>query len=141
VIAAVARLRSLGSAGSSSDKPEPLPVPENRYDPDYWGKAVTQSKGGRSNKAVDQKESFGGVDTWDLVACRKLIVSLNAEDVRRRLEDSPWAQGKAPDSVNWLKEAASAFSVTLKYKQGDNEKVGQYKLKAEIVEQVCKQKL
>ena len=134
----MARLRGQSNAASSSDTREPPPVTQNRYDPDYWGKAVTQSKGGRSNKAIDQNQSFDG---WDLVACRKLIVSLNAEDVRRRLEYSPWAQGKAPDSVNWLKEAASAFSVTLKYKQGDNENVGQYKLKAEIVEQVCKQKL
>ena len=132
------RLRSHDNAASSSSIQEALPAPRDRYDPDFWGKAVTQSKGGRSNKAIDQNQSFDG---WDLVACRKLIVSLNAEDVRRRLEYSPWAQGKAPDSVNWLKEAASAFSVTLKYKQGDNENVGQYKLKAEIVEQVCKQKL
>ena len=78
VVAAVARLRGQSNAASSSDTREPLPVPENRYDPDYWGKAVTQSKGGRSNKAADRYQTF---EQWDLVACRKLLVSLDTDDV------------------------------------------------------------
>ena len=68
---------------------------------------------------------------WDLAACRELLTSLPSNDLRDRLQRSPWQLhgGHVPDHMNWLKEAATAFSVTLRTK-------GIRKPKAKLVDEV-----
>jgi hypothetical protein len=52
------------------------------------------------------------------------------------LKASPYHYGKIPVCQSWLREAAAAFSVPLKYKQGDHGKLGNMKIKDEVAEQV-----
>ena len=87
-------------------------VPLGRYHETVWGNSAHAGKKG--------SETFcGGVDfdaTWDLCACRSLLLSLDTNDLKSRLQSSPWMlhDGIAPDSINWLKEAATGFSIQLR---------------------------
>ena len=74
---------------------------------------------------------------WNLQACRDLLISLDAQDVRTRSQESPWSQGKAPNAVNWLKEAAAAFGVSIKQSQAGGAS-GIFKNKGAIVDDVMR---
>jgi len=84
----------------------------DRYLEAVWGKVAQAGKKGAETVCTD----FGCSDAWDLSACRSLLCTLASEDLRARLQNSPWMLhgGIAPDGINWLKEAATAFSIQLK---------------------------
>ena len=67
----------------------------------------------------------------DLVRCRKLLITLEDEDLRRRLSDSPWCQSAVTVEESWLREAAMAFD--LRTKAG-----GRWKTRVELVDDVVK---
>ena len=126
--------------------PETIP-PSQRYQFDSWGK-YGQSKGGRGHGNIATRAhqevnepSYWQAEAdveWDLAACRSLLLTLSADDLRARLLDSPWRQGKAPRGVNWLKEAAAAFGVAIKTSRARGA-TGTYKPKEDIVQEVVNQ--
>ena len=42
------------------------------------------------------------------------MVTLGEDDLKHRLEASPWNHGQADAAVNWVKEAAAAFNVPMR---------------------------
>ena len=93
----------------------------DRYNPDVWGKSV-RSRGGRGKRAM-AAPAQGTVQThnhddaafeWDLAACRDLLTKLDPNDLRERLHQSPWHNSHAPRKDGWLREAASAFDISLR---------------------------
>ena len=126
----------------SVDGPIPVAVPSRRYDSEHWGKHG-HSKGGRGKKSTASERDTdpaaraqADADAeWNLVSCRQLLLALDVEALKTRLQDSPWLQGKAPNNVNWLKEAAAAFSVSIKQSQASGAS-GVFKNKGVIVAEV-----
>ena len=116
------------SAGSCLEEP----CTPRRYCAKVWG-MMGSARGGRG---LRQPGLTSGADyVWDLAACRKCLLQLDLQDLRGRLNRSPWQQGKAPNSINWLKEAAISFSVSLRKSQA-NGAPGAYRSKPEIIEDV-----
>ena len=119
----------------------PLPA-SRRYHPDRWGKHG-HSKGGRGNRkraasTLEEEDEASPLQMeadakWDLASCRALLVALPADDVRDRLSRSPWSRGKVPNEINWLKEVASAFAVSIS--QAGGASTG-YKLKGTIIKEI-----
>ena len=76
-----------------------LEAQQYRYDPQHWGRHG-HNKGGRGNKTkgktenenVDASASVEAAATWDLPLCRSLLLTLDADDTKQRLCDSPWHQ-------------------------------------------------
>ena len=119
----------------------------DRYDPTVWG-MVRRTRGGRGMKAEtlcvygEPLGTFIGVANtvhkkWDLAKCRELLVQMEVDDLRSRLQNSSWRQGKALNHINWLKEAAAAFGVPLKMSQAQGAS-GAYRAKISIVNDVLK---
>ena len=78
----------------------------------------------------DAQSGTDEFDGWDLPACRSLLVTLDENDLKGRLEMSPWSGGQAHPEVNWLAEAAEAFGVPIS-------KYGSYnRKKADIIDDV-----
>jgi len=86
----------------------------HRYDEAVWGKAVQAGVGGWNGGTSVACLHVSG--EWDLGACRRLLTSLSPDDLRSRLDSSPWMLhgGEAPNHMNWLKEAAVAFAIPLR---------------------------
>ena len=137
-------------AAVSSVKAEPgLESQLGRYHPSLWGKLERNSGGRRTSIALsraaqkrqklnaehdfdeDAQASSDQFEGWDLPACRSLLVTLDENDLKRRLEMSPWKQGQAHTAVNWLGEASEAFAVPSR-KGGSNA----YRTKADIIADV-----
>ena len=122
-----------GDAGGTLDDGSAGDGLQERYDASVWGMA-RQSKGGRGRaQAVSSLD--GASAKWDLFACRSLLLSLEPSDLERRLQNSPWRQGKAPNEISWLKEAAVAFTVPLKQSQAQGA-AGTYKVKGAIIDDI-----
>jgi len=146
VVQKVAQLHSIvqGTAAEQDETSAPALLRSRRYDAEHWGKHG-HSKGGRGKKArpldADKDPAARAqaeVDAeWDLEACSTLLLQLNVDDLRTLLQNSPWRQGKAPNNVNWLKEAASAFGVSIKNSQARGAS-GSYKAKEDIIEEVVR---
>ena len=99
----------------------------SRYSEATWGKVAHAGKKGSETL----NHGAARDDAWDLPYCRKLLQQLQPDDLRQRLEQSPWMLhgGMAPDSINWLKEAAAACSIPLKRNKNR-------KTKSEVVDEV-----
>ena len=133
----------------NSVKAEPgLESELGRYHPSVWGKLERQSAGRRTSIAPsraaqkrcefhaehdfdgDARASPDEFEGWDLPACRSLLVTLDENDLKRRLEMSPWSAGQARPEANWLGEAAEAFDVPIGKRSRKNSK------KADIIADV-----
>lgn len=114
-----------------------------RYDFEFWGK-TGRTAGGRCRKASHNRPGGDAVERhqseldakWDVSLCRQLLPQFAESNLRERLHDSPWLQGKACASVNWLKEAAAAFSVPIKLSKSSGVNSGTCRAKDDIVEDV-----
>ena len=85
----------------------------NRYTQEVWGKIFhAGERAGKSTPCADGGEAV----QWDLDACRRLLLTIANEDLKERLENSPWMLhgGEAPPHINWLKEAGVAFAIPLR---------------------------
>ena len=91
--------------------PMPGKTPNVRYGVDFWGKAWGRSIGGRG-KTAQRKEAardHAASGHVDLDRCRTLLITLDADDLRCRLSESPWCQSSVSAEESWLREAALAF--------------------------------
>ena len=106
-------------APNKSEAPSiPLQPQRNpRYAVEYWGRAW-QKEDLRKQKFSLPAEG----NDIDLHECRKLLAQLEITDLRTRLSSSPWNQYKLGYDVSWLREAAAAFSVQLKFSRADGAK-------------------
>jgi len=111
---------------------EPSSGLPHRYDNAVWGKVVQASAPGWKGKSLPTSLQVSA--EWDLGACRRLLIGLEPQDLRSRLESSPWMLhgGEAPSYMNWLKEAAVAFAIRLRTATKAR------KPKATIVDEVAK---
>ena len=52
------------------------------------------------------------------------------------MQASPWKRGTMSTTESWLREAAEAFSISVKYSKGGSYRPGQYKTKDKVVGEV-----
>ena len=144
-------------AAVSSRKTAPIaPLTYPRYSASVWGK-TERKKAVRSNSTAPKRalrkrdipeaqcddnngaSSVGADDFhgWDLAACRSLLVRLDENDLKQRLEQSPWnpwSPGDVSDAVNWLKEASAAYDI-LTRESGNS---GNHRSKQDIITDILR---
>ena len=118
----------------------------DRYDEAAWGVMWERTAGGRGNKAArtnkavdtcsDAPRNNARTGMVNLGACRALLAKLSIDDLRARLQNSAWRQGKANICESWLIEAAAAFSVSLKVPKVCGWRARMWKTKAGVIEEV-----
>ena len=123
-------------------------LPDRRYNVEFWGMpdmassllnaSVRRSaKGSKTSlppsmSAQRQAELDSAVD---LASCKRLLTSLDAADLRKRLEASLWGKCQSLEK-SWLREAAEAFVVPIHYTNTKGNMT--WKQKATLVTDVLK---
>ncbi len=144
-ISASGSKRKRARRNHDSVQPAAEPLRSNRYDASFWGLAwasrgtgpTLEQKRGIAPQTPAGKVQFELDCVVELPACRQLLTKLEAADLRRRLENSPYPRDEMPAAQSWLREAAEAFKVPLYLPRAGGRRQPK-KSKTAVVEDVAK---